>query len=87
VAWALTLVCLALEIFTNEMINYAYGSTSSHTTMFLVLIVIVYRCFFGYLFGLCAVLLSVGMFGGEILLQAVEGFFLDRDPTEEVNRT
>jgi class 3 adenylate cyclase len=71
VAWTLTLVCLALEIFTNEVVNYAYGSTSSHTPMFLVLIVIVYRCFFGYLFGLCAVLLSVGMFGGEILLQAV----------------
>jgi class 3 adenylate cyclase len=70
VAWSLTLVCLALEIFTNQLVNYAYGSTSSHTPMFLVLIVIVYRCFFGYLLGLCAVLLSVGMFGGEILLQA-----------------
>ncbi len=69
VAWTMTLVCLALEIFTNEVVNYAYGSTTSHTPMFLVLIVVVYRCFFGYLLGLCAVVLSVGIFGGEILLQ------------------
>lgn len=59
---ALSYFCIFLELGTNQLILYTLGSLVSHVTLYIVLIVAVYRVFFDFRFSLFAALLGGAIF-------------------------
>jgi diguanylate cyclase (GGDEF)-like protein len=54
----LSLVCIVIESATNQLILYATGSLTSHATIFIAILVCIYRVFFDYRISLFAVAAS-----------------------------
>ena len=68
-ARALTYLLLFTEIGSNQVLNFGYGTLSTPTPLFLVLIVASYRVFFDYRFGLVAMASCCFFYLGAVILE------------------
>ncbi len=64
-----TLGCIFIELATNQLVMYMSGSLQSNATMYIIIVVAVYRVFFDYRYSLFAAIVGGTLFASNTWLE------------------